>query len=323
MVKKYIEFINEEIKRSTTEDFIRKAQLVHGDRYDYSRINYQTTHLPVEIVCKQHGTFKQSPASHLSGSNCPSCKLESNRIKGLERFSSTTEEFIKKSQKIHGDKFDYSKVEYKNAHTPVKIICKEHGVFEQTPTSHLSGSGCRKCYGRRDTTESFTKKAQLVHGDRFDYSKVNYKNTLTPVEIICKRHGSFLQKPDLHLRGKGCQICRESKGELNVAKSLKNLGIKYIRYFKFDDCINSNNRILIFDFYLPDLNMCIEYDGEQHFRSIDRWGGDETFKKIQQNDKIKDEYCKKKGIYMLRISYHINGYEKIHKYLQDWFEVYL
>jgi hypothetical protein len=286
-----------------SEYFVKKGSEVHNNKYDYSKVKYVNAQKPIEIICPIHGLFTQSAGKHLSGDGCPSCG-------GSKRLNNY--EFIEKSKKVHGDKYEYSKVEYSNNIKPVEIICPIHGNFKQSPGKHMSGNGCPKCGGKlKSNTEDFIKKAKIVHHDKYNYSKVNYINNITPIQIICPMHGDFTQRPTNHLLGKGCSICRESKGEVNVQKTLSSLGVKFIRLKRFDDCIGLSGKKLIFDFYLPDYNLCIEYDGEQHFRPVSIWAGDEGFKNIQRNDKIKDEYCKKNGINLLRISYKISGYEKI------------
>ena len=126
------------------------------------------------------------------------------------KISMKKEKFIEKANNKHGDKYDYSKVEYKNAHTKVCIICKEHGEFWQTPSNHLAGHGCQKCKTdkvinhNKLSTEIFIEKCKKLHGDKYDYSKVNYINNYTKVCIICPKHGEFWQIPSDHLRGCGC-----------------------------------------------------------------------------------------------------------------------
>jgi len=189
-------------KKSTTEQFIKKAILIHGDKYDYSLVDYKHSQSKVIIICLIHGEFEQSPSSHLSGKGCPKCKVYEQR--------SSTEEFIQKAILIHGDRYDYSLVDYKNNKTKVIIICPVHGEFLQIPNNHLKGYGCQKCKddGQRSSTEEFIKKAILIHGEgKYDYSKVYYKQSQTKVIIICPIHGEFQQEPSEHLRNKGCPIC--------------------------------------------------------------------------------------------------------------------
>ena len=188
-------------KRSSTKEFIQKAILVHGDKYDYSKVDYKTAKSKVIIVCPINGEFEQRPDQHLSGCGCQKCKADEQR--------SSTEEFIKKAILVHGDKYDYSKVDYKRSRIKVIIICPIHGEFEQVPNHHLSGGGCLKCANDeyRSSTEEFIKKAVLIHGDKYDYSKVDYKRSLSKVVIICPIHGEFEQTPNNHLSGYRCQKC--------------------------------------------------------------------------------------------------------------------
>ena len=185
--------------RKTLKEFIRDAREVHGDRYNYSKVDYKNGSAEVCIICPEHGEFYRIANHHLiSSGGCPSC---SPRI-------STALRFIETSKKIHRDKYDYSKVEYKGANDKVCIVCPHHGEFFQRAADHIKGSGCAKCSGRiKSTTKSFVEKAKEIHGDRYNYSKVDYKNSTTPVEIFCKVHGYFSQTPKLHLRGSGCQKC--------------------------------------------------------------------------------------------------------------------
>lgn len=144
-----------------------------------------------------------------------------NRLEKRQQF---TKEFIEKGTQLHNDKYDYSKVEYINSRTKVKIICPVHGEFEQLPSSHLQGNGCPKCarewtdahkenhcisarQSRGMTTEEWIERAKQVHGDKYDYSLTTYVNQRTKVKIICPIHGEFEQNADSHIRGIGCRLC--------------------------------------------------------------------------------------------------------------------
>ena len=203
----------------TNEEFISKAIKKHGDLYDYSKVVYKNSSTKVCIICKvgEHGEFYQNPKEHLRGKGCPRCSGTLKLTKG---------EFIKRAKEIHGDKYDYSKVVYKNNSTKVIINCPIHREFEQTPNVHLQGSGCPKCSSTyKLTTEDFVKKANKIHDGTYDYSKVDYKNNKTPVEIFCKTHGYFSQIPSLHLLGSGCPKCaiefREDKLRLTAVEFIK------------------------------------------------------------------------------------------------------
>ena len=115
----------------------------------------------------------------------------------------TTEEFIEKAKKVHGDRYNYSKVEYKNNCIKVIIVCKIHDGFKQKPNGHLNGKGCPKCVGQNKTTKELIKQFNKIHRNKYDYSKVEYINSRTKVIIICKKHGEFSQTPNNHLRKRG------------------------------------------------------------------------------------------------------------------------
>jgi len=306
MISGFLEFIKES-KKLTTSEFINKSKEKHGDKYDYSKVDYKRNRDEVTITCKKHGDFNQLAAKHLAGSGCPRCV----HIKDARH------NFLEMANEIHNNKYEYLS-DYIGFKKPIKIFCPIHQkIFYQTPQVHLRGSGCTECGrksigdNRRHNTEDFIKKSREKHGDRYDYSKVDYKGDNIKVDIICSKHGVFSQRPGHHKEGSGCPICRESLGELIVDKVLKDLNIKYNRFQKFERCLSASGRQLSFDFYLPDYNICIEYDGEQHFGPVSVYGGDEKFKRQQLNDKIKDEYCKKSGIKLLRISYKYKKFEDI------------
>jgi uncharacterized protein YbaR (Trm112 family) len=190
-------------KKLTTEEFIEKAKEAHGDKYDYSITNYIGSGNDVDIICKIHGKFSKRAKRHLEGSGCKKCLIDSIKI--------SKEDFIERANKVHNNKYDYSKVEYINARICVKLICLIHKGFEffQTPNSHLRGSGCPKCIGRNLTTEEFIEEAIKVHGNKYDYSKANCVGVSKLIEIICPKegHGSFWQKASNHLNGAGCNRC--------------------------------------------------------------------------------------------------------------------
>ena len=197
------------------ERFIERARKVHGDKYDYSKVEYVNSSSKVCIICPEHGEFWQIPSSHLMGVGCRKCGIERG---GVSR-RKTTSIFITKAKAIHGDKYDYSKVNYKDARTKVCIICPEHGEFWQTPNGHLSGYGCPLCGNEitknktSSSNKEFIKEAKAIHGDKYDYSKVNYKNNKTKVCIICPEHGEFWQNPYNHKIGQGCPLCARIKNK--------------------------------------------------------------------------------------------------------------
>jgi hypothetical protein len=305
--------ILKETQKGTAEDFIKKAKEVHGDKYDYSEVDYQSNKEPVTIICPKHGPFKQSPVNHLRGSICRKCDLELRS----EKLKWNTDTFIQRAKEVHGDDYDYSKVDYQGGSVPVTIICPKHNLeFKQTPGNHLRGAGCRLCANEKlrekylMSQDEFIRRAKEIHGDKYDYSQVDYKGAEKKVKIVCPKHGPFLTLAVGHLsRKQGCPVCQESKGEKMTAKVLNSMGVKFIRLHQIEDCVSKSCRKLTFDFYLPDYNALIEYDGEQHFYPVA--GRDEQFIRTEQNDKIKNNYTRKNNIPLLRIPFTFNTEELI------------
>ena len=198
-------------KPLSVERFVERANTIHRSRYDYSLIKFQNVESKIKIVCPEHGLFLQRVMSHLKGFNCPKCGRES--VAG--KLSHSFERFLQDSRKVHGEKYDYSKVKYKNALTKVKIICPEHGEFLQEPANHVRGVACSKCSyivaadKRRLSTEEFIARAKEAHGDKYDYSRADYVTSHDKVEIICPHHGSFWQSAVNHTKGNkaGCPGC--------------------------------------------------------------------------------------------------------------------
>jgi hypothetical protein len=201
-------------KKLTLDDFINRANKIHKNKYDYSLVNYKNSQSKIKIICPEHGVFEQIAATHLKGGNCLKCSYKNRN----DSRKLNTKKFIKKATQIHGDKYDYSLTNYIGNINKVKIICPEHGVFEQEANSHLQGHGCKKCgvsvrsAKKKDNVNQFTKKAIQVHGDKYDYSLVDYKNSQTKIKIICPEHGVFEQKPSDHINNNaGCSKCKNNK----------------------------------------------------------------------------------------------------------------
>jgi len=301
-----------------TEDFIAKAKKIHGDKYAYDDVNYINNKENILITCKRpgHGNFPQIPSNHVRGAGCPKCA-------GNYRYKN--DEFLERLKEIYNEEYDFSDSKYINWDTKIVGKCDKHGEFDQWPSHLLDGTACRECgielcaSQKRKSLEEFISEAQIVHGEKYDYSLVDYKNSHDLVLIICKKHGEFVQSPSAHLsQRQGCPNCNESKGERIVNSILEKNNIKSVRQKKFEDC---NNRVegrycikLPFDFYLPDKNTCIEYDGVQHFKPVPRFGGEEGFIRVQKSDKLKNQYCEENGIKLIRIPYTMRK-ENIEPYI--------
>jgi very-short-patch-repair endonuclease len=218
---------------------------------------------------------------------------------------STKEEFILKSLNIHGSKYDYSNVEYIGNKDKVIIICPVHGEFLQRPNDHLSGYGCKDCQYDKISKENkfnneiFIERATKIHNGKFDYSLVEYDGYENKLKIICHKHGEFNQSPHNHLSGMGCPSCRESLGEKKVAEILMRHNIKFKRQVTFDDLRDISN--LYYDFYLPDHKIFIEYEGYQHYKPINFFGGTNAFLKTRKHDIIKYKYAVDNGYKILKI----------------------
>lgn len=194
----------------TTEEIIQKFESIHGDTYDYSKVVYKGIMSKVTIVCKEHGDFHQAPNTHLCGKGCRKCAVD---IRANSRRLSI-EEVIERANKVHSNKFDYSLVKFKNTLENVKVICPEHGIFETSISNHFAGNDCPKCSqqkkndAKRSNTKEFLEKVKKIHGDRYDYSEVEYgKTNIDKVKIGCKVHGVFSMTPANFLQGRGCPSC--------------------------------------------------------------------------------------------------------------------
>ncbi len=221
---------------SSKRVFIQKATKKHGNKYNYELVNYINKYTKINIICFNHGSFFQKPDDHLQGKGCLQCGLISSKKKQRK----TTEDFIKKSKEMHGDKYLYDKSIYLNNKTKVIIICKNHGEFEVLPKDHYRFN-CQKCgyeeNGKKHalSNEGFIEKAKKIHGNKYDYSNCAYSPTNKHIKIICLIHGIFIQNSNSHLLGFGCKKCTQigfSKKEkqwldsLNILQENRNIGIK-------------------------------------------------------------------------------------------------
>ena len=276
------------VHTNKTEIFIAKAKKIHGERYNYSKVNYINAKTKIIILCKEHGEFQQSPTNHLSSYNCQKC---------AKNFRLDTNSFIEKAITIHKNKYDYSKVTYINADTPITIICHEHGEFNQIPDFHINRKcGCPKCSNnvKLDVSE-FIEKANKVHDNKYDYSKVNYINNRNHIIIICKKHGEFIQIPFVHLLQHGCPSCI-NKTEYKFFEKIKEIYPTIKRQYKVKWC--KNKQYLPYDFAIEELKIIIELDGEQHFTQVSNW----TSPEIQiEKDKFKTECANQNGFSVIRL----------------------
>ena len=240
-----------------------RAKEAHGDKYDYSKVIYTSAKNKVEIICPEHGSFFQTPEKHYGGCGCPKC----GAVIGADKRRCTNESFIPKAREKHGNKYDYSHVEYVGNDTPVKIVCPDHGAFWQRPGNHLLGKGCKACAdiltgnARRSSGDEWVEKARATHGDKYDYSKVEYFLGTDRVTIICPEHGEFKQIAQNHVNGAtGCPDCANSygpsKAECEIFEHVKRL------------CPDAEQSVIgllegkhELDIVIPSLKVAIEFNG--------------------------------------------------------------
>lgn len=295
---------------NTQQKFIERSNHIHGNKFDYSLVQYSKVHDTVAIICPTHGIFHQKAYSHLRGIGCKLCGKASRLLKTQIEFESV---FAQRANEIHNNLYNYSKSTYINTHSKIEILCSKHGSFFMTPQHHLQGQGCRKCanieasISRTKTAEDFIKSARSMHGPKYSYELVEYQKSWTLIKIVCATHGIFEQTPNTHLSGSGCPTCKSSKGESKIRNFLIQHNIAFEEQKKFDECINpKTGRKLVYDFYLPDRNLLIEYDGIQHFRPSfgrDKVKSHEAVKYCQYKDSIKTDYASSVGVTLLRIPY--------------------
>lgn len=320
-------------QKISTIQFIKNAKKIHGEKYNYDKVNYINNKTTVIIKCKIHGDFLQVPMNHINHQGCPQCGTLTAATKHVK----SIDDFIEKAKIIHSNKYDYSDVKhFGNRVIKVSIKClKCNKIFKQSPANHLRGAGCPYCARencvkaltgnncRKVSKEYFVKKSISVHGNKYDYSKSDYKTSKTKVLIYCPQHNTnFYIKPEEFYQGTtGCKGCysTESRGERKIRLWLENNKLSYEEEKKFESCRISKNGIMRFDFYLKEYNLLIEYDGEQHFRPSRNpaWRGNPIIKfiQIQQRDKFKNNWAKNNGYDLLRIPY--TEYKNIANILEE------
>ena len=198
----------ENARKKHFEQFLKKAKEIHGDKYDYSKVNYIDTHTYVTITCPIHGDFKQAPIQHVSKhhqSGCPLCGKEKSKL--------TQDEFLEKAKIKYGDKYNYSKVNYVNCTTPIKLICPEHGEFQRTPALFLNNCDCFQCKQDKKIKtykEKIEKRNKEAFNDEYILDLTNVTDGKSSMEVICKKHGKTIMTPEHFLKVKyPCKKCRE------------------------------------------------------------------------------------------------------------------
>lgn len=289
-------------KSMPMDEFLTRVKHLYGDRFDMSKVVFENVSTPITVTCKKHGDFYVTPRYFLRGYGCPKCD-------GFGKY--TTQHFVDLAKQVHGEHYDYTFSNYKQSREHIEIVCNKCGNhFFQSPNSHLNGKGCPYCaiqeqsLIKRHTTEQFIQKAQKVHGNRYSYEKTTYVKDNMPVTITCSKHGDFKQIANAHLRGCGCPHCNISRGEEKVMFCLDKMGMKYETQYKINnEFLFCENKSIYLDFFIPSMNVAIEYQGEQHYRPTGFIDNEERFTHQQERDNAVRYYCKEHKIKLIEIPY--------------------
>lgn len=309
--------LKEERNKEKGEKIIQECIKIHGDKYDYSNVNYKTMSDKIEVICHkkdangiEHGSFFPRLYNHIyNETGCPKCAIEINS----EKHKITYDEVIYRANEIYGDKYDLSlikKDDINGVETKLKIICKEHGVFEKTIHAFLSGSGCQKCAIEsakekiRLGNEVWLERFNKVHNGFYQYNLTESISYSDKIEIICPIHGVFTQKVGSHANGQGCPKCNLSHLERTIMSFLDYNNIIY-DYQKRFEWLGKQS----LDFYIPNCNIAIECQGSQHFEK------DKFYKDIsvtQERDERKRGLCLDNNVILV---YFLD--EKYNIYVKD------
>ena len=245
----------------TLETWLARFHAAHGERYDYRDVTaFRGGKTALTIRCVAHGPFQQTAQKHALGQGCPACGY----VARSETQLFDTPQWVAKAREVHGDRYDYAKSVYRGDRENVTITCTAHGDFEQGAGTHTQGRGCPKCgnaakaRGRRKDASHFIRRARAVHGDVYDYTKVEYRSALEKVEIVCPKHGAFWQSPANHAWGYGCQRCvhgAPSKREDELFALVRTIR---------PDAEQSNRKLIApkeLDIVVPSLKLAIEFNG--------------------------------------------------------------
>lgn len=285
----------------------------HGDRYDYSKVEYKGGSYDVLITCREHGDFWQRPKAHENGRNCNDCM---NKEAGLNR-RYTTEQIIARAREVHGQKYDYSEMRYETINDKVTIICPEHGAFTQIINNHINWqkANCPECskieggLKRRISNEEWINRFNEVHGEKYDYSNFQSFGAENKAIIICRNHGEFPQEPIVHANGHGCPKCLK-KNQTRVYDFLSEIFPNQEIFYDFrhpELRFSQSNAKMELDIWIPEISLAIEYQGEQHFKTF--WKGyidlteSQTLESTQIRDEEKRKACMSMGITLVEIPY--------------------
>jgi hypothetical protein len=310
-------------KRKGIKDFIENVnKLYKKDLYDYSHIDYVDRKTKISPFCNKHKKFfSKTPMKMLQGHGCPDC----GREKQNKSRRKTQEQFLREILAIDSP-YDFSKFIYSGHGVQSVVICEKHGEWSTTPASLLKNKGCLYCANENRNNKKvenakmkfFTNMKKIF--PEYDFSQFNYYRKSTHGTVVCPDHGSWETSPTLLVNSRGCPTCNKSKGERRVQNYLDLILCSYETQKRFINC--KNERELPIDFFIPDYNMLIEYQGEQHYKPV-QFGSmkskqaQDAFKETRFRDKIKRRFCKDYGIILIEIPYW--DYNKVELILENNF----
>lgn len=299
-------------RKKTLEEIKQNLYDMYEDRYTVLSTVYNGSNYPLKLRCNIHNTeFSEKwNRVNMGRINCEMCKI----LKYKKSRTKTSEQY---KQECIDRGLDLPLEDYKGAKVKIKHICKYKHIYEQTPNAHLNnGRRCTVCYDTPVKTPEEYKQECIDKG--LDLPVEDYINSSTPIFHKCNACGCvYKQAPGNHLYGQGCPPCRESRGEKHIRIYLDKHCIKYIPQNTFEGL--KDKKSLSYDFYLPDYDILIEYQGIQHFKSVSFNGKDYTdLDKQKRHDRIKQRFAKDNGYKLLRPTYKTDTQEKINKYLDRY-----
>lgn len=310
-------------RRLELDTLIARISNKFGKKYEIDTTSIVSASSPIKLRCKTHGWFQKTIGNLESSNGCPLCSNEnSSKIRALNAML-TSQEVIDRFQKVHNFRYDYSKIKYAGIMNSVEITCFTHGSFHQSVTSHLQGKGCPKCGAERKRQAQFLSQGDLydrlkiLNGDIFIYPPNLGLELRSNTPIICRQHGLFCQPLRIHLSGNGCPECSQSLGAKRVSEWLTKNEIEYVTEAHIP--VGKKGLPLRADFFLPEYNTYIEYNGEQHFRPISFFGMDEktslhVFEEQKERDRVKENWIIENNYELVRIRYDQNEAEVLSNY---------
>jgi hypothetical protein len=312
--------------RSTQEKFLRKVMenIEYNRNCNYDNTVYRSTGEDITVECLLHGEFDVNAGEHLRpgkrSKGCPNC----GKIRMLSkerRMGTTHKDYIKECIEKHGDIYDYTDTEFRGYRYPITVRCKRHNInfdvlaYDHTTEGYLRG--CPLCKGIKIMPkEEYIKKCVGLYGDKYDYTNIDYSGGNGSITVYCKIHNknfTILAASHIHItQYKACQDCipkQKSKGEIYIETLLTNIDVDFNFQERMGDTLQR------FDFYLPDSDLYIEFNGAQHYKPVKFYGGVASFCEDVFRDIKKINWClDNKKILLIFTNTEVKNYEHYFKY---------